>query len=88
MIQVTSILFFELLQVAFGHRDKLSRIPTSSDWKDLFDEATRQAVAGVCIAGVDKLPKEQMPPQMLLLKWIGLSEQIRQKNALLDKQTA
>ena len=88
MIQVTSYMFFELLQVCLGHRNKLSRIPTASDWKDLFDEATRQAVAGICIAGVDKLPKEQMPPQMLLLEWIGLSEQIRQQNALLDKQTA
>ena len=88
MIQVTSYMFFELLQVCLGHRNKLSRIPTASDWKDLFDEATRQAVAGICIAGVDQLPKEQMPPQMLLLEWIGLSEQIRQQNALLDKQTA
>lgn len=82
-------LFFELIQVVLGHREKLSRIPTVKEWKDLLDEASRQAVAGICIAGVDKLPQEQMPPpQMLLLEWIGLSEQIRQQNAHLDKQTA
>lgn len=81
-------LFFELIQVALGHRKKLSRIPTAKEWEDLLDEASRQAVAGICIAGVDKLPKDQMPPQMLLLEWIGLSEQIRQQNAHVDKQTA
>ena len=74
--------------MALGHREKLSSIPTAKEWKDLLDEASRQAVAGICIAGVDKLPKEQMPPQMFLLEWIGLSEQIRQQNAHVDKQSA
>lgn len=81
-------LFFELIQVALGHRDKLSRTPTVVEWNNILDEATRQAVAGICIAGVDNLPKEQMPPKMLLLEWIGLSERIRQQNSLLDKQTS
>ena len=81
-------LFFELIQVALGRRDKLSRIPTAKEWNNLLDEATRQAVAGICIAGVDKLPQEQRPPQMLLLEWIGLSEQIRQQNKHVDEQTA
>ena len=81
-------LFLELIQVALNHREKLSRIPTSKEWEDLLDEASRQAVAGICIAGVDKLPKEQIPPQMLLLEWIGLSEQIRQQNVHVDKLTA
>lgn len=81
-------LFFELIQVALGRRDKLSRIPTAKEWNNLLDEASRQAVAGICIAGVDKLPQEQRPSQMLLLEWIGLSEQIRQQNSLVDKQAA
>ncbi len=74
--------------MALGHREKLSRILTASEWKDLLDEATEQAVAGICIAGIDKLPKVQMPPKLFLLEWIGLSEQIRQQNAQVDKQTA
>lgn len=87
--ELTSIdLLFELIQVALGRRDKLSRIPTAKEWNNLLDEASRQAVAGICIAGVDKLPQEQRPSQMLLLEWIGLSEQIRQQNSLVDKQAA
>lgn len=88
MTQVSCNSIFELIQVALGHRERLSNIPTAKEWKDVFDEASKQAVVGICIAGVDKLPKEQMPPQMLLLEWIGLSEQIRQQNAHVDKQTA
>ena len=79
---------YELIQIALGNRRQLSRMPTAKEWEELLDEASSQAVAGVSIAGVDKLPKDQMPPQMLLLEWIGLSEQIRQHNAHVDKQTA
>ncbi len=81
-------LLFELIQVALDHRKKLSRIPSTKEWEALLAEASRQAVAGICITGVDQLPKDQMPPQRLLLEWIGLSEQICHQNAHVDKQTA
>lgn len=81
-------LLFELLQVALGNRHELSRVPSVQEWDDVFEESVRQAVAGICIAGVDKLPKAQMPPQLLLLEWIGLSEQIKQQNKHVDGQTA
>lgn len=88
MLQAQSNLFFELIQVALGHRERLSRIPTIKEWDALLDEASRQAIAGICIVGVDKLPKEQIPPRTLLLEWIGLSQRIRQQNAHVDIQTA
>lgn len=86
-------LFFELLQVSLGNRDRLSRIPTAKEWEGLLDEATRQAVAGICIAGVDRLTVHDSRfmvnmPLELKLEWIGLSEQIRQQNTYVDKQTA
>ena len=88
IFQAPSNLFFELIQMALDPRERLSRIPTVKEWDTLFNEASQQAVAGICIAGVDKLPKEQIPHRILLLEWIGLSEQIRQQNAHVDKQTA
>jgi hypothetical protein len=81
-------LFIELLQIAIGRRQQLSEKPSSKKWLSIYGLANEQAVAGVCIAGVDKLPKEQMPPEMMLLEWIGQSEQIRQQNSYLDKLTA
>ena len=82
------ILLFEILQVALGRKETLSHVPTEKEWRDVYTEAVRQAVAGVAFSGVQKLPKEQWPPQTLLFEWIGLSEQIRQQNQHVDKQTA
>lgn len=80
-------LFKELLQVSLGNRDCLSRVPLSKEWNMLFDESVRQAVTGITFEGIQKLPDTQRPPQMQLFEWIGQSEQIRQQNIVVDKQT-
>ena len=64
-------LFFELLQVALGTREKLSRVPNAREWQALYDEAERQAVVGVLLGGLERLPNEQLPPLDLKLQWIG-----------------
>lgn len=78
-------LFIELLQVSLGTRDGLSRVPSAVEWQGLFDEAQRQAVAGILACGIERLPKEQQPPQTILLQWIGLTLQIEQRNKLTTK---
>ena len=78
-------LFFELIQVAVGNLEEMSRIPTDREWLAIYDEAERQAITGVMVAGLERLPKEQRPHQELLLQWIGISEQIRQGNLSLTK---
>lgn len=65
-------LFFELLQVALGTREKLSRVPTAAEWNDLYNESERQAVVGVMLGGLERLPQEQLPPLELKLQWIGM----------------
>ena len=53
----------------------------------LYSEAEKQAVLGVSFHGIELLyEKRQTPPQELLFEWIGATEYIKQKNALLDKQ--
>ena len=84
---MTTSVLYELIQIALGGQSQLSRIPTGKEWKAVYNEAEMQAVVGICIAGVDKLPKEQMPPKIMLLEWIGISEQIRQQNKHVDEQT-
>ena len=81
-------LFLELLQVALGTRDSLSRVLSDKEWKRLFNESIRQAVAAIAFEGVKKLPEKQRPPQMLIFEWIALSEQIKQQNLVVDKQTS
>lgn len=85
--------FFELIQVALGNRAQLSVIPEEEEWGAIYEEAMRQSVAGVCLAGVERLAAVNggqlvNMPNVLKLKWIGLVEQIKQQNKYVDEQTA
>lgn len=81
-------LLFELLQVAIGARTELTKVPSCNEWCCVFDEACKQAVAGVAFYGVSLLGEKGIrPPQELLLKWIGVSEVMeRQRNEDLNKK--
>lgn len=81
------VLFFELIQVALGTRDALSRVPNVNEWKKIYIEAQRQAVTGIAVEGIDKLPQSQRPNQMMVLEWIGETEMIRQRNLVLNKRS-
>lgn len=73
-------MIFELIQVAFGYRQQLSRQLSSKEWRDVYEQAGKQTVVGIVFDGVQKLPKEQWPPQAVLFEWIGQTEQIKQQN--------
>ena len=84
---MSETLFFELLQVALGRRERLSSTPTEGEWTELFEMSQKQAVAGVAFYALEKLGQaDQKPPLSLLYNWIGLSGKIRQKNQLLNKR--
>ena len=53
-------LFFELIQVGIDQRALLSRVPTAAEWRALYDLAVKQAVAGACFCGVQRLPKRRV----------------------------
>lgn len=82
------MLLFELIQVALGQRDRLSHIPNKEEWGNLYAEIIKQSVAGVAFEGVQKLPKDQWPPQALLFEWIGLCEQIKNQNLVANRRSA
>lgn len=67
-------LFVELLQLALGTREILSRAPSTDEWETLCQESKRQAVVGVMVDGLECLPQEQRPPKEVLLLWIGLAQ--------------
>lgn len=69
-------LFFELLQVALGTRVELSRVPNAHEWGAMYNEAERQAVVGVMLSGLERLPAEQLPPIEVKLQWIGMVQMI------------
>ena len=82
-------LFVELMQVSLGLRKSLSSNPTEKEWLSLFDTAQKQSVVGVAFEALEQLSKQgQKPPLSILYDWIGLNEQIRQNNLIINQRSA
>lgn len=64
-------LFFELLLVCTGAKDVLSRTYSEAEWNDALEIAQEQAIEGVLLSAIERLPDEQRPPKLVLLQWIG-----------------
>ena len=79
-----SDLFFELLQISLGTRDQLSRVPDAQEWGRLYIFSLQQAVAGVIMGGLSRLPDAQLPPQAVKLQWIGVAHTIEQDNKTIN----
>lgn len=81
-------MIIQLIQVVLGIREQLSHSLSDNEWRALYEQILNQAVAGICYAGVEKLPREQWPPSDLLFEWIGDATFLKQRNQQLDEQTA
>lgn len=81
-------MLFELIRVALGHQDRISRMMTAAEWLIVYQMAVKQSVVGICVEGMSKLPREQRPPMELFMQWVGTVSQIQQRNEKLDRQTA
>jgi len=79
-MNVVNDLFFELLQVAIGNRQSLSRVPTPEEWEEIYEMSKKQSLAGIAFAGVERLPQEQMPPGKRIRQWAVKAEKIRELN--------
>lgn len=86
---VTHSLFFELLQVALGNRERLSRTPSAAEWADMYAVSEQQAVTGILLHGIERLKNLNADlnlNQRSLLQWIGVGQMIEQRNHLLDER--
>ena len=72
--------FFEFIQVAIGNLHSFKEAPSDKEWEQLFILAEEQSLLGVLSEVFELLPKEQKPPQNLLLEWIAQRIQISEQN--------
>lgn len=80
-------LFFELLRVAIGQLDCLSRGPSTQEWNDIYQTAKRHGVVGVCYKGVERLFDYGLRvPQDLSLDWMADAETLREEQELFDSR--
>lgn len=77
---------FSLLRAGLWERepDDLSPFPlTDDEWRDVYQMAVRQTVAGIAYRGLHHLPDVLLPGDDLMIRWVAQAERIEQKNKLL-----
>ena len=79
-------IFFEFLQVTIGQRSCLSRGLTMEEWKGLYGLLKKHALLGVGYVAIQKLPKEQWPPNAMIMQWVGVAQKIRLLNEELNEE--
>lgn len=79
-------IFFEFLQVTIGQRSCLSRGLTMEEWKGLYGLLKKHALLGVGYVAIQKLPKEQWPPNAMIMQWAGVAQKIRLLNLELNEE--
>ncbi len=72
--------FCLLLQAAVGKQVALPRVLTDKEWKAIFALAKKQALSGIVLEGVKRLPKEQWPKADVVMAWTLAAETIRRQN--------
>ncbi len=72
--------FCLLLQAAVGKQVALPRVLTDKEWKAVFALAKKQALSGIVLEGVKRLPKEQWPKADVVMAWTLAAETIRRQN--------
>lgn len=86
MVEIDS-LFFQLIQVALDCRAELEKSPSEEEWGALLSLAKKQAVVGVTFEAPDSLNRcNQKPPLPVLCEWIGINEQTKQRNLLVNNR--
>ena len=79
--------FIDLLKLSLGTAHEINRQEVT-DWDALYQEALRQTLSCVLFQGIEQLPKEMQPPKRLMLQWFAMSEQIKQRNRLVNQRCA
>ena len=79
--------FFAFLKYCLGYKENMSRVIAGMNWHELYSFASKQALLGLCFAGIERLG-EEYPEELkrnpigreLLMTWMGKAQQIRRQN--------
>ena len=94
-------LFFQLIRVAIGIQESLSRIPTETGWIELYQMAEKQAMIGICFEGVKRCTEVACPDEEVAIEevfaqlnlseqlyydWMSMALQIEKRNKVVNGQ--
>ena len=79
-------LFFSLLRLGAGLNDSIELpVMNRTLWASVFSIAQKQAVAGIMMDAVNRLPEGvQKPDRNLLLKLLGMGMEIEKRNRIVN----
>lgn len=77
-------LILQLLRISTGRSQRLSRIPSQMEWKELFAMAVRQGITTFAFAGVERLPADQRPPFDVMMDWVAVADYVERRNRKLN----
>ena len=87
---MTSI-YFRFVQFCLGVYEGKEFLDGSAlkgfDWAAFYEFAKKQTLVGVVFDGIQKLPKNVAPHLVLLMRWLGMSQRIKQSNERLNVAT-
>lgn len=84
-------LFFELLQIALGTRQKLSFIPQEEEWQEAYDVSCKQTLAGIGFKGTQEASNHDVAvvvnlPLQLKMQWLALAVNIEKHNEMMNQR--
>ena len=81
-------IFFDFLQFCIGAVAEIPASVKDADWAALYAMAKKQALTGVLFHGIRQLPKGLGPDELLLMRWAGMAQRVRQQNVRLFEDSA
>ena len=79
--------YFQFIRYCVNDKEALPKDMERMDWAGLFRFCQEQAIAGVVFQRIEELKDREMEiPREVLLPWFALSEQIKQRNILMNKR--
>lgn len=79
--------FRTLILIALGKKNSFDRPLTDAEWGEMYAEAEKQSLVGICFAGIEHLPKSQQPDLDLLMEWLGQTEYIKSQNEIVNQKS-
>lgn len=82
-------LFFELIQMTLGNRERFSRVPSEKEWVQLYALANKQSLTSLFIEGVNKsknVGDDVNLKQGVLLEWIGIGLRTESYNKIQNQR--
>ena len=88
MKQTDKSSFLQLIRIALGNAASFHSPLSAQEWEGMMSISAKQGIAGIAFSGVEKLPKEQMPPLEVIMDWSAVADYTEQENRRLNKVSA